>query len=100
MEYSFYFDFEKTGDMIYISHLDLLRLFARSARRADLSISLTKGFNPHPRIKLEKALKLGIESNFEEGEIILNNNVEISELKSRWQYELPAGITLKEVRLK
>ena len=100
MEYSFEFVFEKTGDMIYISHLDLLRLFARSAKRADLEVSLTKGFNPHPRIRLERALKLGIESNFEEGEIILNNSVEISELKSRWQCELPAGITLKEVRLK
>ncbi|HQP92186.1 MAG TPA: TIGR03936 family radical SAM-associated protein [Candidatus Omnitrophota bacterium] len=100
MENHFDFIFEKTGEMVYISHLDLLRLLARSARRADLKVALTKGFNPHFKIKLKRAMKLGMESNAEEGEIFLDEDLGISELKSRWQRELPAGVNLKEVRLR
>ena len=100
MEHRFDFNFTKDGQMIYISHLDLLRLFARAARRAGLEVALTQGFNPHFRIKLSRALKLGVVSENEEGEIVLNSNMEISDLKNRWQNELPAGISIKEVRLR
>ena len=30
--------FEKTGDAVYISHLDLMRIFQRAFKRADIMI--------------------------------------------------------------
>ena len=34
--------FEKTGNAIYISHLDLMRLFQRAFKRAGLPLTHTK----------------------------------------------------------
>jgi radical SAM-linked protein len=84
--------------MIYISHLDLLRLLGRAVRRAGLPVALTQGFSPRPRISVPKALKLGVASDHEEGEIVLNRPLEAAEIKQRLQAQLPEGITVKDVR--
>ena len=38
--------FEKMGNAVWISHLDLMRLFQRAFKRAGLPLTHTKGFNP------------------------------------------------------
>ena len=57
--------FEKTGMAIYISHLDLMRLFQRSFKRAGLPLTHTKGFNPRPSVSIARPLSLGVESSCE-----------------------------------
>jgi radical SAM family uncharacterized protein/radical SAM-linked protein len=59
--------FGKLGDMALLSHLDLLRLFDRVVRRAQIPIAFTGGFHPSPRISPANALALGATSN---GEIV------------------------------
>ncbi|HNX91153.1 MAG TPA: TIGR03936 family radical SAM-associated protein, partial [Candidatus Omnitrophota bacterium] len=59
-------NFYKKGDMVYISHLDLMSLFRRAIRRARLPFVLTQGFTPLVRISMPVALKLGKESEKEE----------------------------------
>ena len=54
--------FEKTGNAIYISHLDLMRLFQRAFKRAGLPLTHTKGFNPRPSVSIALPLSLGVES--------------------------------------
>ena len=85
--------------MIYISHLDLMRLLSRAARRADLPVCLSQGFSPHFKLKLKRALKLGLESENEEGEIVLTEKIEEGELKQRLQAQLPQGVEIREVHL-
>jgi radical SAM-linked protein len=92
------FVFSKTGWMKYISHLDLMRLLARAMRRADLPLKLTEGFSPHPKLSLKRALKLGLESDFEEGSVILKVPVSPQDFKNRLQAQLPEGIKLKDVQ--
>ncbi|HAJ57814.1 MAG TPA: hypothetical protein DCL35_08675 [Candidatus Omnitrophica bacterium] len=92
------FVFSKDAEMIYISHLDLMRLFSRAARRAGLPVELTKGFNPHHQIKLKRALKLGLPSEREEGQIVLSSIMDECELKEKWQKELPKGVEILEVK--
>lgn len=57
--------FEKTGNAAYISHLDLMRLFQRSFKRAGLALTHTKGFNPRPSVSIALPLSLGVESHCE-----------------------------------
>ncbi len=83
--------------MVYISHLDLIRLFHRAARRADLPIALTQGFNPRFRLKLERALKLGVASDCEHGEMVLTEARDASSVKKDFQAVLPEGIEIKDV---
>ncbi|HEU0029296.1 MAG TPA: TIGR03960 family B12-binding radical SAM protein [Kofleriaceae bacterium] len=54
--------FAKVGRAAFLGHLDLGRLLARSLRRADLPLAMTRGFSPKPRITFGPALGLGIPS--------------------------------------
>ncbi len=55
----------KRGNMTYISHIDLLRHFTRTFRRAGFDIEYSSGFNPHMLINLGTPLPLGISSSSE-----------------------------------
>lgn len=54
--------FEKKDNAIWISHLDLMRLFQRSFKRAGLSLTHTQGFNPRPSVSIALPLSVGVES--------------------------------------
>ncbi len=54
--------FEKTGNGVWISHLDLMRLFQRAFKRAGLPLTHTQGFNPRPSVSIALPLSVGIES--------------------------------------
>jgi radical SAM-linked protein len=96
--YKVNFVFSKTGLMRYISHLDLMRLFVRAMRRAELPLKLSQGFNPHPKLSLKRALKLGVESQEEGAVILLNFPVTPDNFKDRLQKQLPEGIEIKDVQ--
>ena len=55
----------KREGMTYISHIDLLRHFTRTFRRAGFEIEYSTGFNPHMLINLGTPLPLGISSSSE-----------------------------------
>ncbi len=57
--------FEKTGNAVYISHLDLMRLFQRAFKRAGLRLTHTNGYNPRPSVSIALPLSLGVESHCE-----------------------------------
>lgn len=84
--------------MKYISHLDLMRAFTRALRRADFPLKISEGFNPHPKLSIKRALKLGVESDNEEATIVLKEWVEPGEFKERFQRQLPQGIEVKDVK--
>jgi hypothetical protein len=54
--------FAKVGRAAFLGHLDLVRLLARSFRRADLPLAVTRGFSPKPRVSFGPALGLGVPS--------------------------------------
>ena len=57
--------FEKTGNAIWISHLDLMRLFQRAFKRAGLPLTHTQGYNPRPSVSIALPLSVGVESRCE-----------------------------------
>jgi radical SAM-linked protein len=90
------FRFSKTGAMALLSHLDLVRLFERALRRAELPISFTGGFHPLPRLQLALALPLGVEAEGEWMDLEFIESVDAIEALNRWQQTLPPGLLLKE----
>jgi len=97
--YKVNFIFTKKGTLRFISHLDLMRLFMRALRRAELPLKMTEGFSPHPKFSIKRALKLGLESDNEEASIILKELIAPEEFKNRLQQQLPEGINIKNVSL-
>ena len=57
--------FEKRGNAVWISHLDLMRLFQRAFKRAGLPLTHTQGFNPRPSVSIALPLSVGVESTCE-----------------------------------
>ena len=96
--YKIDFVFSKKGAMKYIGHLDLMRLLTRAMRRADLPLKMSEGFSPHPKLSLKRALKLGLESESEEGSIVLRLPVSEQDFKDRLQQQLSEGIEIKNVQ--
>ena len=88
------FEFTKTGNLIYISHLDLSRLFLRVLRMEGLRPAYSHGFNPHPKMSLALPLPLGVHSvcellEFETGEP--GSIQKAAEAVERVNGRLPAG---------
>ena len=57
--------FQKTGTAIWVSHLDLMRLFQRAFKRAGFPLKHTQGFNPRPSVSIALPLSVGVESRCE-----------------------------------
>jgi len=57
--------FEKTGSSVWISHLDLMRVFQRAFRRAGLLLKHSQGFTPRAIVSIALPLSVGMESQCE-----------------------------------
>ena len=95
MGYKINFIFSKKEQMKYISHLDLMRLLMRALRRAGIPIKFSEGFNPHPKLSIKRALKLGLESEQEEATVVLREFIHPQDFKEKLQQQLPKGIEIK-----
>ena len=90
--------FQKTGDMRFISHLDLMRLFQRALRRADLPVTITQGFNPRLKISIKRALKLGQESLDEALTVHLSRRIDGAIFMELLNNNLPQGIRITKAQ--
>jgi radical SAM-linked protein len=90
--------FEKTGNAVWISHLDLMRLFQRAFKRAGLPLKHTQGFNPRPFVAIALPLSVGVESRCElldfdlDGETVCNEQI-----MERLNDALTEGIVVRKV---
>lgn len=84
--------FTKKGDIRYISHLDLLRLFKRTFKRLNVKLLYSQGFNPHPKMGFAQPLSLGYESNGEILEIETVNKLDSEELIEMINKIMPEGL--------
>lgn len=57
--------FEKKGNAVWISHLDLMRLFQRAFKRAGIPLKHSQGYNPRPYVAVAMPLSVGVESQCE-----------------------------------
>lgn len=84
--------FSKTGRAIYISHLDLYRVFQRAVKRCKLPVWETQGFNPHIYITFALPLALGTEGMCESLDTKLTEDISAEEICSRLNSALPNDI--------
>ncbi|MBR2047151.1 MAG: TIGR03936 family radical SAM-associated protein [Oscillospiraceae bacterium] len=91
--------FEKTGNGIWISHLDLMRLFQRAFKRGGLHLKHTQGFSPRAVVSIALPLSVGVESVCEilDFELVGQDDLGFDEIKTRLNATMPAGIRVLEV---
>lgn len=89
--------FTKCGDLRWISHRDLARVWERLLRRAGLQLAFSQGFSPKPRISFPSALGLGIEALDELVELEVLGLVQLDSIGGVLRREMPEGMELLEL---
>jgi len=90
--------FRKSCDLRLISHHDLMHVCERMFRRADLSVPVTQGFNPRPKMWFASALALGIAGLNEVLEFELSQPLAAEEVHRRLAKQVPPGMEILSVR--
>ncbi|MCR4804475.1 MAG: TIGR03936 family radical SAM-associated protein [Clostridia bacterium] len=86
------FGFYKRGNMRFISHLDLQRVFKRCIKRAGVVPAYSKGFNPHEKINIVHPLPLGFETERDYFEMDTETPYETDALLEGMNKALPEGL--------
>jgi radical SAM-linked protein len=89
--------YAKVGRAAFLGHLDLIRLLARSFRRAHLALATTRGFSPKPRMVFGPALGLGVPSLGELLDVDLEHDgteLAADEVRERLASVCPTGIEI------
>jgi radical SAM-linked protein len=89
--------YSKLGKVRFTSHRDTARIWERAIRRAELPVSYTEGFSPHPRLSFGLALSTGHESLGEYLDVDLDlpdAEVDLDAVMARFDPTLPAGSPL------
>lgn len=90
--------FEKTGNAIYISHLDLMRLFQRAFKRGGLPLTHTQGFNPRPSVSIALPMSVGVSSCCELLDFDLDGEpVDCAQIKELLNQTLVDGVKILDV---
>ncbi len=90
--------FEKTGNAVWISHLDLMRVFQRAFQRAGLPLKHSQGFNPRPVVSIALPLSVGVESKCELLDFELEGcDISCQEIAERLNQNLISGVVVREV---
>ncbi len=95
--FDYYLIYEKTDNAKYISHLDFVRTYNRTMRRAKLPVAFSEGFNPHPLLGFALPLSVGYTSECELLEFRLTTELPEDEIKERLNAVIPMGIKILSV---
>jgi radical SAM-linked protein len=82
----------------YFSHLDMMRAWERTLRRAGWKLAYSQGFNPHPKLSFAAALPVGVAASGELLEVKLDEprlvELALTELAS----QMPPGLEVVAIR--
>lgn len=92
------FRFRKEGDLRFVSHHDLMRLFERMLRRAALPVRHSSGFHPKPRLVFAHALGLGIAATNEVVEIEFTQPLSPEAVMAQLNATAPPGLVFHQAR--
>ena len=88
--------FSRGEELKFISHLDIIRLWIRALRRAQIPLEYTEGFSPHPRISLAVPLSVGVTAVNELMDISITKVVSPHWFVDTVNRQLPEGLKVLE----
>jgi radical SAM-linked protein len=90
--------FTRTDEMKYVSHLDMMRFWERALRRADIPVTYSEGFSPHPQIQLAAPLAVGTTSDCELMDVFLDERMTPRAFIDAVSQQVPPAITVTAAR--
>lgn len=86
--------YKKEKNMVFLSHLDMVRLMERSFRRAGVPLEFSNGFNPHPKINFAMPLSVGVSSEGEVMELEVKEKIDLKDFIKNQRGFFPDGIEI------
>jgi radical SAM-linked protein len=97
-KYRYLLCISKKGPLCFIGHLDLLRVFQQTVRRAGLPVGYSQGYNPHQLISFALPLPLGMASEHDYAEIYFTEHLNCGGALARFNGAAPSGLTLTLIK--
>lgn len=91
--------FKKYGAVRFIGHLDVMRFFQKTIRRAGLDVAYTGGFSPHQVMTFAAPLGVGLESNGEYMDIEVHSLTSCEDAMMRLNAASVHGIEITSVKV-
>jgi radical SAM family uncharacterized protein/radical SAM-linked protein len=92
-------EYWKKGDLRFLSHLELGRVFHRALNRAQIPIAYSQGYHTHPLISFGPALPVGYEGYRELVDFFLREPVQPDTFQERLNQQLPEDIQISKVEV-
>ena len=89
--------FRRGEEIKFISHLDIMRLWERALRRAQIHLAYSEGFSPRPRISLAAPLSVGVAGEAELMDVFVTKSVSPHWFTNAVSRQLPRGIEILDV---
>jgi len=107
LRYTIAAKFRIGGNLRFLSHQETARLFHCALVRSRIKLIYSQGFNPRPRISLPLPRSVGLEGQAElmcalieiDRENEIEDNVDIQQIRSRLERQLPQGCRLVSLEL-
>lgn len=91
--------FVKGDGVKYVPHLDMLRLYQRAVRKANIPIAYSQGFNPHQQMSFAQPLSVGVTSISEYIDIETVDEIIPKDFIHKLNDCLPDGTFITDVRI-
>lgn len=91
--------YARLDNVKYISHLDMLKLFTRAARRCGLPVAYSAGFNPHPLFVFGMPLPVGTTSEAEYLDVTMGEELPCEAVTDRLNGTMPDGVRILQTEL-
>ncbi|MFA5097638.1 MAG: TIGR03936 family radical SAM-associated protein [Candidatus Margulisiibacteriota bacterium] len=86
--------YKKGGGLVFIGHLDMIRLWERAVRRGELPVAYSQGYNPRQKLAFGPPLPLGMASDCEYLDIFLEKWASAEKVKADLELTLMPGIEI------
>ncbi|MEE9285254.1 MAG: TIGR03936 family radical SAM-associated protein, partial [Dehalococcoidia bacterium] len=88
----------RSGDLQYVAHLDMIRLWERAFRRAGVPVAYSEGHTPRPRLSIASALPIGVTSEAELLDVYLKRRLSPFYFLQRLEQQIPPAIRVLDAR--
>jgi radical SAM family uncharacterized protein/radical SAM-linked protein len=89
--------FSVGDELKYISHLDMMRVWERTLRRARIPLAYSQGFHPQPRIQFAAPLAVGFTGRREVVDLLLTRRADPTLLAEELATHFPPGVQIGEI---
>ena len=93
------FTFRKSGELRWLGHLDMMRVFERAVRMSGIEVAYTQGFNPRVKMSIASALPLGATADNDLVTIHVAGQVDAKDTLIRLNKCLPEGLQLTSAQV-